>query len=178
MRDPIMADRIAIRVLDSPLGVLTVTSVDGAVTDLDWGAAVARTETGDCAMADRAAAWLAAYFDAPIPLPDDLSLAPAVSPFRQRVLKALAAIPPGRTVSYGALADRLGGSARAVGSACATNPIPILIPCHRVLAAGGRLGGFSGAGGLASKRWLLAHETRSAALPLFAGPHETEEDAP
>ena len=164
-----MADRTAIRAVDSPLGVLTVTTIDGAVTRVDWGAAAAAPDTGDCATADRAAAWLDAYFDTPARVPDGLPLAPGVSAFRRKVLAALAAIPPGRTVSYGALADRLGGSARAVGSACATNPIPILIPCHRVLAAGGRLGGFSGAGGLASKRWLLAHEARSARLPLFDG---------
>lgn len=78
--------------------------------------------------------------------------------FQRSVWEALRAIPPGRTRSYGELAAQVGrpGGARAVGQACGANPIPLLIPCHRVLAAQGRLGGFSG--GLAWKRRLLERE--------------------
>jgi O-6-methylguanine DNA methyltransferase len=78
--------------------------------------------------------------------------------FRRKVWAALRQIPAGQTDSYGQVAAKIGrpGAARAVGSACGANPIPLLIPCHRVLAYGGRLGGFSG--GLAWKRRLLAHE--------------------
>ena len=68
---------------------------------------------------------------------------------------ALSAIPRGQTVTYGDLARRLGSAPRAIGGACGANPIPILIPCHRVLAAGGRLNGYSGRGGLATKKRLL-----------------------
>lgn len=78
--------------------------------------------------------------------------------FQQQVWRALLKIRPGRTTSYGELAQRVGrsGAARAVGAACGANPIPVLVPCHRVLAANGKLGGFSG--GLAWKRTLLAAE--------------------
>ena len=78
--------------------------------------------------------------------------------FQRLVWTALQAIPAGRTASYGELAQKVGRpqAARAAGSACGANPIPVLIPCHRVLAAGGALGGFTA--GLAWKRKLLARE--------------------
>ncbi len=80
------------------------------------------------------------------------------TPFQVSVWRALLRIPPGRPTTYGALAARLGrpGAARAVGGACGANPVPVLIPCHRVLAAGGGLGGFSA--GREWKRRLLAVE--------------------
>ena len=82
----------------------------------------------------------------------------AGTPFQRKVWTALRQIPAGQTQSYGRLAAALGapGAARAVGSACGANPIPLLIPCHRVLPSGGGLGGFSG--GLHWKRMLLARE--------------------
>ena len=90
-----------------------------------------------------------------------MPLAPAGSGFRQRVWQAMQAIPVGETRSYGALARALGSAPRAVGGACGANPIPILIPCHRVVAGGG-LGGYSGGAGLATKIALLKLE---GALP-------------
>jgi methylated-DNA-[protein]-cysteine S-methyltransferase len=85
----------------------------------------------------------------------------AVAPFQRRVYEAARAIPPGQTLSYGALAARLGdaGLARAVGRALGRNPLAILVPCHRVLSASGRLGGFSANGGVATKQRLLALES-------------------
>ena len=71
-------------------------------------------------------------------------------------------IPFGETESYGSMARRLGSAAQAVGQACGANPIPVIVPCHRVVAAGG-LGGFSGGAGVATKEILLAHEAESAA---------------
>jgi O-6-methylguanine DNA methyltransferase len=84
----------------------------------------------------------------------------AGSEFQRRVWRALRRIPPGRTATYGQIAQAIGHprAVRAVGGACGANPIPVLIPCHRVVAAGGGLGGFSG--GLAWKRLLLAREGR------------------
>lgn len=82
------------------------------------------------------------------------------TPFQMRVWQAIAAIPPGQTLSYQQLAANIGSVARAVGGACGRNPLPIIIPCHRVLAKNG-LGGFNLSTGhemLAIKRWLLAHE--------------------
>jgi methylated-DNA-[protein]-cysteine S-methyltransferase len=78
--------------------------------------------------------------------------------FQRRVWHALQAIPWGATVSYGELARRLDHprAGRAVGQAVGANPLPIIIPCHRVIAAGGKLGGYGG--GLDRKRWLLHHE--------------------
>jgi methylated-DNA-[protein]-cysteine S-methyltransferase len=88
----------------------------------------------------------------------DLPLAAAGTPFQQRVWEALAAIPFGAVRSYAQLAEAAGcpGGARAVGQANARNPIPLIVPCHRVTAASGKLGGFSA--GLDRKRWLLRHE--------------------
>jgi len=90
----------------------------------------------------------------------DLLYVPAGTPFQLHVWRALMAIPPGQPTTYGTLAKRLGTAARAVGQACGANPLPILIPCHRVLAANG-LGGFmhaSRGAPLDVKTWLLAHE--------------------
>lgn len=80
--------------------------------------------------------------------------------FQKRVWKALSQIPPGSTLSYGDLAKKLNSSPRAVGNACRANPIPIIIPCHRVVGKNG-LGGYDGKTGgsrLAIKKWLLEHE--------------------
>lgn len=92
-----------------------------------------------------------------------LAFSPHGTPFQQRVWQALLAIPAGNPLTYGALAKQLDSAARAVGQACGSNPLPILIPCHRVVAANG-LGGFMHAtigAPLDVKAWLLAHE-RSA----------------
>lgn len=88
----------------------------------------------------------------------DLPLAPEGTAFQQRVWGALQQIPFGETITYGELAARIGNPAagRAVGAANGRNPIPIVIPCHRVIGAGGKLTGFGG--GLEMKAWLLAHE--------------------
>jgi methylated-DNA-[protein]-cysteine S-methyltransferase len=83
-------------------------------------------------------------------------------PFTRKVLVILGRVPCGRTLTYGELAARAGAprAARAIGRAMATNPLPIVIPCHRVLSAGGRPGGYSGGDGLPTKSWLLAHEAQ------------------
>jgi methylated-DNA-[protein]-cysteine S-methyltransferase len=90
-----------------------------------------------------------------------LPLRPSGTPFQRRVWAQIAAIPPGRTDTYGQLAKLLKNAPRAVGQACGANPFPLVVPCHRVVAAGGGLGGFSRHGGgflLDVKRWLLKHE--------------------
>jgi methylated-DNA-[protein]-cysteine S-methyltransferase len=97
-----------------------------------------------------------------------LPLAPAGTPFQLRVWRALSEIPYGETLSYGELARRLGlsGGARAVGLANGANPLPIVVPCHRVIGADGALTGFGG--GLHIKRALLALEGAACAVDLFA----------
>ncbi len=101
-------------------------------------------------------------------LPLDLSTVPA---FHRRVYDVTCAIPPGRTQTYGEVAAQVGeaGAARAVGQALGRNPFPLIIPCHRVLAAGGRAGGFSGAGGVATKQRLLAIEGAGPAQTVLPG---------
>jgi methylated-DNA-[protein]-cysteine S-methyltransferase len=96
----------------------------------------------------------------------DLPLAMRGTPFQLRVWAALEHIPFGETISYGELARRVGapGAARAVGLANGRNPVPIVVPCHRVIGADGTLTGYGG--GLDRKRWLLAHESGRAELPL------------
>lgn len=92
-----------------------------------------------------------------------LPLKPSGTPFQRRVWEKIAAIPRGATRSYGDIAKALHNAPRAVGQACGANPFPLVIPCHRVVAANGGLGGFDRQGGgflLDIKRWLLAHERR------------------
>jgi methylated-DNA-[protein]-cysteine S-methyltransferase len=90
-----------------------------------------------------------------------LPLQPKGTPFQRRVWAGIAAIPSGETTSYGELAQTIGSGPRAVGNACGANPYPLVVPCHRVVAANHGLGGFARQRGgflLDVKRWLLAHE--------------------
>lgn len=114
-------------------------------------------EAGANAILDRAAEQLAEYF-AGSRREFDLALDPVGTPFQQRAWEVLRGIPYGATMSYGEQAAALGdaGAARAVGAANGRNPISIIVPCHRVVAASGNLTGF--AGGISTKAWLLAHE--------------------
>ncbi len=137
----------------SPLGALTLSEEGGALVAVDWGFGRDQTPT---TLLQRAREQMNAYFDGMLQR-FDLPLAPAGPAFRQRVWQALIDIPYGRTVSYGALARQVGGCAQAIGGANGANPLPIIIPCHRVVAATG-LGGYSGGDGLSTKRWLLALE--------------------
>jgi len=110
-------------------------------------------------LAAEAARQLDAYFAYPA-FRFDLPLRPVGTPFQQQVWREIAAIPFGETRSYGELAERTGSVARAVGGACGRNPLPIIIPCHRVLAQRG-LGGFNRSiesPTVSIKHWLLVHE--------------------
>ncbi|HHC71368.1 MAG TPA: methylated-DNA--[protein]-cysteine S-methyltransferase [Thiotrichales bacterium] len=103
--------------------------------------------------------WLQRWLDDPF-LPVGLPLGGDGSPFQRRVWSALREIPPGRVLTYGELARDLGSSPRAVGGACRTNPLPIVVPCHRVVSASG-IGGYAGAVAgprVAFKQWLLERE--------------------
>ena len=99
-----------------------------------------------------------AYFDGQLAALDAIAVATAGTPFQQSVWAALRTIPPGQTLSYAALAARIGRprAVRAVGLANGSNPIGIVVPCHRVIGANGSLTGYGG--GIDRKRWLLAHE--------------------
>ena len=110
---------------------------------------------------------LEAYFEGNLGAIDAIPVATGGTPFQQDVWRALRSIPAGTTTTYGQIASTLGrdGSSRAVGAANGANPIAIVIPCHRVVGANGTLTGYGG--GLANKRWLLAHEARHS--PVLAG---------
>lgn len=102
----------------------------------------------------------------------DLPLAPGGSAHQNAVWAVMCGIPPGDTLTYGDVARRIASSPRAVGAACGANPLPVIIPCHRIVGAGGALGGFANAreGFLPGiKRWLLAHEAAAAGFSLRAG---------
>lgn len=99
----------------------------------------------------------------------DLLFVPGGTPFQLRVWRALLAIPAGQTLSYGALAAQLNTAPRAVGQACGSNPLPLVIPCHRVVSVNG-LGGFmhaSSGAPLDIKAWLLRHESRISKSQAF-----------
>ena len=142
----------------SYLGDLTVSEDSGALVAVDWGWG---SEQDPSPLVKEARQQIGDYLDGK--LKDfDLPIKPAGTDFQKRVYAAMQKIPFGAVATYGDLAKRLGspGSARAVGMACGANPLPIVIPCHRVVAAAGSIGGYSGDGGLATKRSLLALEGR------------------
>jgi len=144
----------------SPLGPIGVT-VDGTgrVVRIELGVRDARCQQDTAAMrrCDPVLRQLAEYF-AGRRRTFALELAPVGTPFQMAAWRALQAIPWGRTRSYAQLAEAIGRptAVRAVGGANGANPLPIVVPCHRVIAADGSIGGFSG--GIDRKRWLLAHE--------------------
>jgi len=146
----------------SPLGALTVTEDDGAIVALDFAGARGGDETPLLA---RARDQLAAYFAGRL-TSFDLPLRPRGTAFRLRVWDRMRAIPYGATRSYGEIAKELRSAPRAVGGACGANPIPIVIPCHRIIGAHGALGGYSGGEGPAVKRVLLDLESGRHLDPL------------
>lgn len=146
--------------LHSPLGPLTLTEEDEAIVSLDWGWGRDQTETP---LLCKAREWLDQWMDSPqgaFPY----KLAPYGTDYQKKVWKALYEIPVGETRTYLDIARQVGGSPRSVGQATGHNPIPILIPCHRIVGRQ-NLGGYSGDGGLDDKIWLLEFE--GASYPLF-----------
>ena len=139
--------------LPSPIGTLTVFAINNALTVLEWGQAPAYDKEPAKILSD-AREQLSAYFtdkrDRFI-----LNIVPTGSSFQLSVWQAMSEIPYGETRAYGDIAAKLNSSARAVGMACARNPIPIIIPCHRVLGSDGRMTGYSGSGGIETKAKLL-----------------------
>ncbi len=157
------------KIIESPVGRLSITEAKGAVVRIAWTDREAVVSAAETPLLARAAEQLGEYF-AGTRRDFDLPLDPAGTPFQRRVWIEMARIPFGATASYGALARDLGSVARAVGGACGANPIPIVLPCHRVLGAGGALGGFSGGVGPATKRALLELEGFTPREPdLFSG---------
>lgn len=140
-------------------GDLCLVEEDGAIVALRWG--FARHEATS-PLLEKAARQLEEY-DAGARQAFDLPLRVTGSDLQRAVCDSIHAIPFGETVTYGDIAKMLGVPAQAVGQACGGNPIPILIPCHRVMGAKG-LTGFSGAGGIETKVALLRHEGAAGLL--------------
>jgi methylated-DNA-[protein]-cysteine S-methyltransferase len=153
------------RAVVTPIGTLGLTGSDAGLSRVLWSAkGMQGAPHGSCAVLDEAASQLAAYFAGEL-VEFDLPLDLGGTEFQRNCWLALATIPYGQTVSYGEQARRLGlgpDAARAVGAANGQNPLPLVLPCHRVIGANGSLTGFGG--GLHVKRFLLEHE--GALLPL------------
>ncbi len=144
------------RAVDTPIGILGLTGSDRGLERVLWSANGLPEKS--CAVLDAAASQLESYFAGEL-LEFDLPLDLRGTEFQRRCWLALATIPYGQTVSYGEQARRLGlgpDAARAVGAANGQNPLPLVLPCHRVIGADGSLTGFGG--GLHLKRFLLEHE--------------------
>ncbi|MDP6173468.1 MAG: methylated-DNA--[protein]-cysteine S-methyltransferase [Rhodospirillales bacterium] len=150
--------------LHSPLGALTVFEEDDALVALEWGWA----EEGEVTqLLEQTKARLDEYFSGS-PVQFEFPTRPAGTDYQQSVWREMSDIPYGETRSYGDLARALKSSPRAVGSACGRNPLPIIIPCHRVLGAGGAMTGFSAAEGIKTKRQLLDLEALALGKLLIA----------
>ena len=146
-------------IIDSPCGRLGIIDDGNALTAIHFLEDAMPCQAPSSQLAKRTAQQLKAFFNDP-EFQFDLPLVKSASAFQQRARTSLRNIPVGETVSYGVLAKTMASSARAVAGACRRNPVPIIIPCHRVVANTG-LGGFSGAldgKPLMIKRWLLEHE--------------------
>lgn len=145
--------------LATPVGPVWVEVEDAHVVAVGWGEAA---EVTDDVVLTEALAQLEAYFDGRLRV-FDLPIRHGQAGLSGRLLEALTAIEFGETREYGDLARALDAPAQAIGQACGANGLPILIPCHRVLSAAG-LGGYSGAGGVETKVWLLRHEGAAGLL--------------
>jgi len=170
---PRSAPLAAVATMPSPLGELTLVATAAGLRSLAWGTSRGEPTDGGrpaagagavpaapdpaAAILDAATDQLAAYF-AGERTAFDLPLDPGGTPFQKRAWAVLRTIPFGTTISYADQARRLGDArkARAVGGANGRNPLPIVVPCHRVIGSGGALVGF--AAGTGSKAWLLEHE--------------------
>ena len=161
--------RLTIERFGSPLGTILLVSDGDALRALSFDEEddrirqVMRRSYPSCEMDEGRVpviitAALSSYFDGDLTAIDSVPVTTTGTAFQRQVWDALRQIPVGTTTSYGALAKRLGcpGASRAVGLANGSNPVGLVVPCHRVIGADGSLTGYGG--GLPRKRWLLAHE--------------------
>lgn len=146
--------------LDTRFGPLCLTEEQGAICAVSWGHAAQPEETE---LLIRAHDQLRAY-EAGTRTGFDLPLRVAGGDLVRAVCAEMLRIPYGETRTYGEIARRVGATAQAVGQACGRNPIPVIIPCHRVMGAGGKLTGYSGGAGVETKVALLRHEGAAGLL--------------
>jgi len=140
--------------MHTPVIDITISELEGSIIALDWGWSPFQEPSP---LLIEAKSQLNAYFDGDL-TSFDLPINPMGSKHQEKVWSAMVDIPYGQTTTYGEMAKNIGSAAQAVGGACGRNPIPILVPCHRVVARAGKLGGYSGDGGLYTKRALLVLE--------------------
>ena len=146
-------------IMDSPIGRLAIHTHEGSISQVDYAVRSQVTRVLTDPLHKKIKQQLNAYFTKPT-TQFTLPLVLQGTPFQKKVWLALQAIPVSQTISYGELAARLHTSARAIGNACRANPIPLIVPCHRIVAKN-NIGGFSGATSgshIERKRWLLRHE--------------------
>jgi len=149
---------MSIYYVDTPVGRLALEADHDAVTGVRWASPGERSrDKTPSPVLKEATRQLDRYFRRKLER-FDLPLAARGTDFQKRVWTMMREIPYGETATYGGMAVALGSGPRPIGMACARNPIPIIVPCHRVLASGGKEGGFSGGRGLPTKRQLLALE--------------------
>ncbi|MEO8345523.1 MAG: methylated-DNA--[protein]-cysteine S-methyltransferase [Betaproteobacteria bacterium] len=159
VKDASDARRYAAKVC-TPFAVLGLRTNSTALTGLSFLPLAERAQDPVDRIAETTAQQIERYVSDP-GFRFTVPLAPAGTPFRQRVWTALMKIPRGETWTYGEMARILGSAPRAIGGACGANPIALIIPCHRIIGAQGALGGFMNAQSgdpIAIKRWLLTHE--------------------
>jgi methylated-DNA-[protein]-cysteine S-methyltransferase len=140
-------------VVGTPFGPVTLFEAGGSIVRIRWGRGEA---SGGSPVLEAAAREIGEYIEG-VRRGFDVPVCPSGSEFQRAVWGEIAAIPFGDTRTYGEIAQSLGVSAQAVGRACGANPVPILIPCHRVMGARG-LTGYSGGAGVETKLALLRHE--------------------
>ena len=149
---------MSILYVESPVGRLALEADGDTLTGVSWTSDTERApEEKATPVLKEAQRQLDRYFKRKLQR-FDLPLGAHGTPFQKSVWTMMCAIPFGETATYGGMAMALGSGPRAVGMACGRNPIPIIVPCHRVLGSGGKEGGFSGGQGLPTKRKLLALE--------------------
>jgi methylated-DNA-[protein]-cysteine S-methyltransferase len=142
----------------TPIGAIRIEGGDGVLTGIRIGGEdvpSAGSATAVRAAVEQLEQWFAKERE-----DFDLPLAPTGTPRGEALRAGLIAVGYGETLSYGALARALGSSPRAIGQLCSRNSFPIVVPCHRILGEGGRLGNYSGGDGPKTKSWLLEHERR------------------
>jgi len=144
-------------IVNSPVGPLAIVETNRAITAIEWRRSESHIQTEILMLASKE---MARYFAGELTI-FTVPLNPKGTEFQRRVWKTILEIPYGGLATYGHIAKTLNSSPRAVGGACGRNPIPIIIPCHRVVGSNGGLTGYTGADGTTTKSFLLEHESLS-----------------
>ncbi len=146
------------RIIASPVGAIAISASDEAIAATDMLGPDAIPDDVRSPLLDEAAAQISAYFEGTLNT-FDLPIEPKSTKRGNALRDAIIAIPYGEVASYGEIARNASSGPRAIGQACRRNPLPIIVPCHRVIAAGGKIGYYSGGEGIPTKRYLIHHES-------------------